>query len=598
MSKIYRVSGRICWRNSAPAAGIQLLIVDDDPLVDDVIAAGASDNAGRFCSSFAREAFNQEPLECERSPDIYIVASVLGEQGLVPIARFSFPPSTERDRDLGTLSLPLQPGQRPKPRARLPWPALLKRARRVAIDRALLADVVDEMSSAVGRLTGWGGLARGIDVDVVEDLKAYNADRLLRFEPKGKVDAVRRAIVRRQHFEGVAMYDAFEKKVVIDRSYAETQGLDVLKVIVGHELVHVGQYREHPQLLTERETLLRQAWEDIPVLAGISSGTTSLSADVLARARDQFRFQANIEGYATYIEQKLRKIYTCSSALPHRGFMVRIFSEIGEARRRKQAAEQSRAALRGVPLEICELEGRARYSTGLDAYLGREDGGQSVPFDPSFKIEPRGLSPQTISEIKRRAQGGSIVDQADLGLILTKGHGLPRDPIEGEKWLRVAAENGHLGATNNLAVYYLVPRGAYADAFRFLMPTAEAGFPSAQAEIGKFYLKGLGVAHDPVKANEWLHRSAQAGCPEGQHWYGVMLCADGQPEAGKRWLGKAAAQGHPEARATLAKLGKAAAQEYPEALAELAKLKEKQRPDQLPPAGPFWYGADWTVPRR
>ncbi len=76
------------------------------------------------------------------------------------------------------------------------------------------------------------------------------------------------------------------------------------------------------------------------------------------------------------------------------------------------------------------------------------------------------------------AEQGNVVAQNDLGLMYTKGEGVPQDYAEAVKWFRLAAEKGYDWAQNNL---------------------------------GDMYLGGRGVLQDHVQAHMWFNLAAAQG---------------------------------------------------------------------------------------
>ena len=56
----------------------------------------------------------------------------------------------------------------------------------------------------------------------------------------------------------------------------------------------------------------------------------------------------------------------------------------------------------------------------------------------------------------------------------------------------------------------------YDKCFEGHLALAEQGYPLAECQVGFFYLEGLGVEKDLVKALYWTERSAQHGDRDGQ----------------------------------------------------------------------------------
>jgi TPR repeat protein len=60
----------------------------------------------------------------------------------------------------------------------------------------------------------------------------------------------------------------------------------------------------------------------------------------------------------------------------------------------------------------------------------------------------------TVSRIKQRAARGDINAQAELGLLYSKGRGVPQNYHLAAMWYRRAAERGHCGAQLALGLLY------------------------------------------------------------------------------------------------------------------------------------------------
>jgi hypothetical protein len=82
----------------------------------------------------------------------------------------------------------------------------------------------------------------------------------------------------------------------------------------------------------------------------------------------------------------------------------------------------------------------------------------------------------------------------------------PEDKIEAIKWLRRAAEHGHLQAQSTLAVMLI--RGLdveqnKTEAGKLLRSAAEHGFAPAQNDLGFAILNGDIASMDPIEAATW-----------------------------------------------------------------------------------------------
>ena len=89
-----------------------------------------------------------------------------------------------------------------------------------------------------------------------------------------------------------------------------------------------------------------------------------------------------------------------------------------------------------------------------------------------------------------------------------------RDPDEGIRWLKQAAENGSHFAAYRLGKEYLEGNAVNKDTTRaaeWFTKSAEAGNQYAQYMLGKLYLTGQGLPQDQAQAMAWFSRSAAQG---------------------------------------------------------------------------------------
>ena len=116
-----------------------------------------------------------------------------------------------------------------------------------------------------------------------------------------------------------------------------------------------------------------------------------------------------------------------------------------------------------------------------------------------------------------------------------------RDPDEGIRWLKQAAESGSHFAAYRLGKEYLTGEVVAKDtikAVEWFSQSAEAGNQYAQYMLGKLYLTGQGVTHDQTRAMAWFSRSAAQGEPVRPALFGVTK----RPPSALHYVG-----GHPPA---------------------------------------------------
>jgi S1-C subfamily serine protease len=134
--------------------------------------------------------------------------------------------------------------------------------------------------------------------------------------------------------------------------------------------------------------------------------------------------------------------------------------------------------------------------------------------------------PPAVSDLATKAAAGDAVSEAKLGaMYLTGQGGVPRDPSQSMKWLRMAADQGNPGAANDLGVIYAngigVPQN-FAEAKTWYDLAAQRGDRNAIYNIGILYLKGQGIAPDPAQAARYLREAADKGHPGAKFSLGIM----------------------------------------------------------------------------
>ncbi|NBS14856.1 MAG: sel1 repeat family protein [Verrucomicrobia bacterium] len=143
-----------------------------------------------------------------------------------------------------------------------------------------------------------------------------------------------------------------------------------------------------------------------------------------------------------------------------------------------------------------------------------------LPMTPISK-EDEAIARKTLS----LARQGVASAQCSLGKLYQKGLGLSPDPVQAAYWYEAASRQGH----------------------------AEALFL-----LGQCRLEGNGVGEDEHEAESLFRRSAAAGWAESQFRLSQLLAGPGRSEKelaeARRWLDKAAQQGHLGARRVWADL--------------------------------------------
>ncbi len=152
---------------------------------------------------------------------------------------------------------------------------------------------------------------------------------------------------------------------------------------------------------------------------------------------------------------------------------------------------------------------------------------------------------EAVAWFLKAAELGLAQGQYTLGCCYMGGTGVPKDCDEAEKWFRRASEQGHEAATNELASLKAANEASTAAnealtelAVRLATSGAQRGQPTAQFELGAFYLSGTGVAKDSIEAYKWFRLAAEQGHRAAADEVGLLealLSPDQVQEAERRY---------------------------------------------------------------
>lgn len=138
-----------------------------------------------------------------------------------------------------------------------------------------------------------------------------------------------------------------------------------------------------------------------------------------------------------------------------------------------------------------------------------------------------GRAPVNFEALKARADAGEAIAQFTLGDYLLEGsRGAPKDPVEGLRYLELAAAQNHEPAVTLLAERYQEGRGVAADKVRalvLLQRAVELGSSRAAVRLGLRYFEGDGVEKDEAKAFALYKKSAAGGNAWGETLVGWSL---------------------------------------------------------------------------
>ncbi len=129
------------------------------------------------------------------------------------------------------------------------------------------------------------------------------------------------------------------------------------------------------------------------------------------------------------------------------------------------------------------------------------------------------LSPDEISDLKKKADLGEAEAQYALGRAYESGNGIPQRTDQAALWYRKAAQQGNPKAQNGLGVLYWLGDGIEKDkveAVRWYHKAARQGNANAMFNLGAAYYNGEGVGVNDSFAYAWFLLSSEAGSSSGK----------------------------------------------------------------------------------
>ena len=490
----------MAFAGGEPGAGVWIAIVDADPEYDDLLGVGVANAEGEFRLTFTTEAFNQEAGEEEERPDLFLVASLPRSLGVhTPVLRRDFPGLRfDTKEDLGLITLPVAKGAEPSwAKGLRPSPGATKLVRRIHLDDELVEHAAREVVSLVEELTGWSNLLDGVKLAIVDDFHELQERAFIAHLGRTRLSEAERAFAA-ERAEGcdvrvMALWDNRERTIFLNRPVMEAQNYDALKVVLGHEIVHVGQSLRHPEIDAAIVAHQRDALDR--AFSGRGYSREELN--------EFTRFMANIEGYAAHVEEALLEVFTHGAVILSAKIDARVRSM-----ERRNAADLTAADLKELSerswreiLEASASRKSSQYDAGRNAYRTRAPGRSVAPFDPAFRPELH-FGADVLHAMRTLAERGHVVSQYELGVLHRDGtNGVAKDDDKAREWFRKAATSGHPSAAQALVA--LEPT---ADRRSLLRAGAEQGVASSQ------HLYGLELLNQKEREGvTWVERAAEQG---------------------------------------------------------------------------------------
>ena len=133
----------------------------------------------------------------------------------------------------------------------------------------------------------------------------------------------------------------------------------------------------------------------------------------------------------------------------------------------------------------------------------------------------------------RAQEAGSADAEYYLGVMYSRGLGVPENTSKAIRYLQNANLAGNISAQNALGEMLLNGDGLkqnYKRAFNFISKSAAAGLPEAMVSLGRIYANGLGQPQDLTKAREWYLKGHEIGGLDVLPYLGELDVLEGNYE--------------------------------------------------------------------
>lgn len=322
--EVFSLKGQVVNQQGYPIINLRLAIVDKDLMLDDLIGVGFTNEEGRFKIDFTHSEFNQELGENEKTPDIYIVFSTFKENRFVAIDKQEFYHLKFKNlkEDLGTITIETfveKPQFLPDIN---PTPGYNKKVKRLKLSNEMVAYCLEEVCPRVETLTSWKNLLDDLNFEISNNFSETMVQTAKVIDPEINMFFTS-LIIKPMAANTYATYDPFSHTIFINEELVSQSNFDALKVVLGHELVHVGQFKYYPELKRKQ----KEAYKDLLKLINETTEDASGVFEKIQKTKFS-EFMNSIEGYASYIQDFLQKDYNCATFISHQSFSVMVLTSI------------------------------------------------------------------------------------------------------------------------------------------------------------------------------------------------------------------------------------------------------------------------------
>ena len=131
-----------------------------------------------------------------------------------------------------------------------------------------------------------------------------------------------------------------------------------------------------------------------------------------------------------------------------------------------------------------------------------------------------GVASAQFQEIQAAAIKGDAVAQNKLARMYALGQGgLKQNSNEAAKWFRKSATQSYPRSEYNMGMIYSRGEGvpkSMGESLRWYRKAANQGYVRAQRKLGNFYAQGVGVPRNYARAYMWYNLAAAAGDSEAR----------------------------------------------------------------------------------
>lgn len=179
---------------------------------------------------------------------------------------------------------------------------------RLNIDKRLILYLMNEVAPLVQQATGWDldlptmnvsilPKNRGYEEIVLKRLNSTGATLVDENAPRGLLERLVEYVVEENV---LSAYEPSTQELLVVRENVDDSNLDGLKVILGHELVHRGQHRYHPDLFERVDAALARS------VRMTMSGQVDMAQ--MEQAMEEIKPIMNmIESHAAYVQRGLQQ---------------------------------------------------------------------------------------------------------------------------------------------------------------------------------------------------------------------------------------------------------------------------------------------------